>query len=142
MAELKHYRMLIDGQWVDADGGQSFETVNPATGAAWATAPNASAADASRAVEAADKAFREGPWSRMTASERGKCLRRLADLLAERCEALGRTESIDTGKLYKETRWQARYIADFFHYNAGLADKVHGDTFPIDKPRPVRLHHA
>ena len=134
MAELKHYRMLIDGQWVDADGGQSFETVNPATGAAWATAPNASAADASRAVEAADKAFREGPWSRMTASERGKCLRRLADLLAERCEALGRTESIDTGKLYKETRWQARYIADFFHYNAGLADKVHGDTFPIDKP--------
>jgi acyl-CoA reductase-like NAD-dependent aldehyde dehydrogenase len=134
MAELKHYRMLIDGQWVDADGGQSFETVNPATGAAWATAPNASAADVSRAVEAADKAFREGPWSRMTASERGKCLRRLADLLAERCEALGRTESIDTGKLYKETRWQARYIADFFHYNAGLADKVHGDTFPIDKP--------
>lgn len=134
MAELKHYRMLIDGQWVDAEGGKSFETVNPATGAAWATAPNASAADVSRAVEAADKAFREGPWSRMTASERGKCLRRLADLLAERCEALGRTESIDTGKLYKETRWQARYIADFFHYNAGLADKVHGDTFPIDKP--------
>ena len=87
-----------------------------------------------RAVVAAHWAFAEGPWSKLTPSERGKCLRRLGDLLAERSEDLGRTESIDTGKLFKETRWQARYIADFFHYNAGLADKVHGDTFPIDKP--------
>ncbi len=134
MAELKHYQMLIDGKWIDAEGGKSFESVNPATGGAWATIPSASEADVNRAVEAADRAFREGPWATMTASERGKCLRRLADLLAERCEDLGRTESIDTGKLFKETRWQARYIADFFHYNAGLADKVHGDTFPIDKP--------
>jgi acyl-CoA reductase-like NAD-dependent aldehyde dehydrogenase len=70
----------------------------------------------------------------MTPSQRGKHLRKLADLLAENSEHLGRTETIDTGKLFKETQWQAGYIAEFFHYNAGLADKIHGDTMPIDKP--------
>ena len=69
----------------------------------------------------------------MTATERGKLLRRLADILAEHSENLGHTETVDTGKLFKETRWQARYISDFFHYYAGLADKVQGDTLPIDK---------
>ena len=58
----------------------------------------------------------------------------LADLLAEKSEALGRTETIDTGKMLKETRWQAQYIAEFFHFYAGCADKISGDTLPIDKP--------
>ena len=70
----------------------------------------------------------------MTATERGKLLRRLAEVLAEHSESLGRAETTDTGKLLKETQWQARYISDFFQYYAGLADKVHGDTLPIDKP--------
>jgi len=134
MAELQRYQMLIDGQWVDAEGGKTFESVNPATEAPWALIPEASAADVERAVEAAHRAFTEGPWPKMTPTERGKLLRRLADLLAERSAELGRVETIDTGKLLKETRWQAKYIADFFHYNAGLADKVHGETLPIDKP--------
>jgi (Z)-2-((N-methylformamido)methylene)-5-hydroxybutyrolactone dehydrogenase len=130
----KQYRMLIDGQWVDAEDGGTFESVNPADGKVWAQIPNATARDVDRAVRAADRAFNEGPWSRTTATERGKYLRRLGDLLADRSEEFGRIETIDTGKLLKETRWQARYIADFFHYNAGLADKVHGETLPIDKP--------
>jgi (Z)-2-((N-methylformamido)methylene)-5-hydroxybutyrolactone dehydrogenase len=130
----KRYRMLIDGQWVDAEDGGTFESVNPADGKVWAQIPNATARDVDRAVRAADHAFREGPWSRTTPTERGKFLRRLGDLLADRSEEFGRIETIDTGKLLKETRWQARYIADFFHYNAGLADKVHGETLPIDKP--------
>ena len=67
-------------------------------------------------------------------TSRGKALRRLGDLLSEKSDALGKTESIDTGKLFKETRWQAGYIAEYFHYYAGLADKVHGETLPIDKP--------
>ena len=134
MADLKRYQMLIDGKWVDAEGGKTFESVNPTTGQPWAVIPEASEADVDRAVRAAHKAFSEGPWSKTTPSERGKYLRKLADLLAEKSEQLGRTETIDTGKMFKETRWQAAYIADFFHFNAGLADKVHGETLPIDKP--------
>ena len=69
----------------------------------------------------------------MTPSERGKCLRKLAELLVEKSEELGRTESIDTGKMLKETRWQAAYIAEFFQFYAGCADKISGETLPIDK---------
>ena len=58
----------------------------------------------------------------------------MADLLAEQSEDLGRIESIDTGKMLKETRWQAKYIAEFFHFYAGCADKISGETLPIDKP--------
>ncbi len=134
MADLKQCQMLINGAWVDAEDGQKFESINPATGEAWATAPIAGAADVERAVQAAHRAFTDGPWSKTTATERGKMLRKLGDLLAGKSEDLGRAETIDTGKLFKETRWQAAYIADFFHYFAGLADKIHGDTMPIDKP--------
>ncbi len=134
MADKKKYRMYIDGEWCDAEGGKTFESINPATGEAWTQIPEASAADVDRAVTAAHRAFCKGPWATMSPTERGRHLRRLGDLLAERSEALGRTESFDTGKLLKETRWQARYIADFFHYYAGLADKIQGATLPIDKP--------
>ena len=134
MTDLARYQMLIDGAWVDAGDGSTFESMNPATGEPWAIIPEATAGDVDRAVQAALRAFTEGPWARMTPTERGRTLRRLADLLAERSEQLGRTETVDTGKMLKETRWQAKYIADFFHFYAGCADKVHGDTLPIDKP--------
>ncbi len=134
MPELKSYKMYIDGDWADAKSGKTFESINPATGASWAVIPEATSDDVDRAVRAAHRAFTEGPWATMTATERGKLLRRLGDVLAEHSEELGLAETTDTGKLLKETRWQARYIADFFHYYAGLADKVHGHTLPIDKP--------
>jgi len=134
MTELVHYRMLIDGAWVEAGDGRTFESMNPATGDAWAVIPEATAEDVDRAVKAAHRAFSEGPWARATPTGRGRSLRRLADLLAERSEQLGRTETVDTGKMLAETRWQAKYIAEFFHFYAGCADKVHGDTLPIDKP--------
>ncbi len=134
MTALEHYRMMIDGQWVDASDGRSFESFNPASGEAWARIPEASADDVDRAIRAADRAFREGTWAGLTPTARGKYLRRLADLLAEQSEALGRVETIDTGKMLKETRWQAKYIAEFFHYYAGCTDKIQGSTLPIDKP--------
>ncbi len=133
MKELKRYRMLIDGAWVDAADGATFESINPATGRAWATVPAATAADVDRAVTAAHRAFTDGPWASMLPTQRGRLLRNLAELLAGRSEDLGRTECIDTGKMFKETRWQARYIAEFFHFYAGLADKVTGETLPIDR---------
>ena len=134
MSELKKYQMYIDGQWVDAENGKCFESFNPADGEAWAVIPEASAGDVDAAVGAAHRAFVSGPWSTMLATQRGKLLRRLGDLLAENSELLGKVETTDTGKLLKETRWQATYIADYFHYYAGLADKVQGSTLPIDKP--------
>ncbi len=134
MTSLTRYQMYIDGEWVDAQDGKTFESLNPATGEMWAEIPEATAGDVDRAVKAAHRAFSEGPWASTTATERGRYLRKLADLLADRSESLGRTETIDTGKMLKETLWQAKYISEFFHYFAGCADKVHGDTMPIDKP--------
>ena len=134
MAELKRYRMLIDGAWTDAGDGRTFESANPTTGRPWAEIPAATEADVDRAVRAAHRAFREGEWASMLPTDRGRLLRNLADLLAEKSEELGRTECVDTGKMLKETRWQAKYIAEFFHFYAGLADKVAGETLPIDKP--------
>src|SRR6056297_189278 len=128
------YGMLIDGAWVAASDGGTFETFNPATGEVWATAPEATAEDIDRAVRAAHRACWDGPWSRMTATQRGHCLRRLADLMAEKSEDLGAIETRDSGKMYAETRWQAKYISEFLMFYAGAADKINGDTLPIDKP--------
>ena len=134
MAELKNYQMYINGEWVAAQSGKTFESINPSDGKSWAVVPEADEVDVDTAVKAAHRAFTEGPWSTMTATDRGKLLRRLGDVLAEHSESLGHCETVDTGKLFKETRWQARYISDYFYYYAGLADKVSGETLPIDKP--------
>lgn len=134
MSNLKHYQMFIGGEWVAAASGETFESLNPSTGEAWARVPAATAEDVDRAVHAAHQAFTSGPWSKMLATERGVLLRNLAELMKEHSENLGRIETTDTGKLFAETRWQAAYLSTYFHYYAGLADKVHGDTLPIDKP--------
>ncbi len=134
MGQIKTCQMLIDGAWVDASDGQTFASLSPITGQPWAMIPEATATDIDRAVQAADRAFTSGPWATMTPSQRGKCLRKLGDLLADASEALGQAETLDTGKMLKETRWQAKYIAEFFHFYAGAADKLSGEVLPIDKP--------
>lgn len=131
---MKIYKMLIDGDWVASSDGRTFPSLNPTTGDNWAEIPEATAEDVDRAVRAAHRACYEGPWAQMSATERGHCLRRLADFLAERSEALGEIETRDTGKLFRETRWQAKYISEFYHFFAGAADKITGETLPIDKP--------
>lgn len=131
---MQTYQMLIDGAWVAASDGGQFASANPATGAEWARIPEATAEDVDRAVRVAHRACYNGPWAQMTPTERGKCLRRLGDLLAERSEHLGEVETRDTGKMFKETRWQAKYIAECYHFFAGAADKISGETLPIDKP--------
>jgi aldehyde dehydrogenase (NAD+) len=134
MSKIQTYQMLIDGTWVDSSDGQTFNSINPTTGQVWSKIQEATREDVDAAVQAADRAFNKGPWSTMSATERGHCLRRLADLLGEKSEELGRIEAIDTGKMFKETRWQAKYISEFFHFYAGCADKLTGETLPIDKP--------
>lgn len=134
MRDLPAYRLYIDGEWCDASGGEFFESLNPATGEPWARMPAAGEADVDRAVSAARIALYEGPWGRMTATSRGKLIRRLADLIDANAERLGDIETVDSGKLARETRSQTRYVADYYHYYAGLADKIEGATLPIDKP--------
>ena len=99
----------------------------------WAIVPEASAKDVDMAVEAAQKAF-EGEWSKLFPKERAKYLKAIAEQLRENAEILGKIETIDTGKLFKETKTQANYIAEYYDYYAGLADKVEGTVLPIDKP--------
>ena len=95
--------------------------------------PEASANDVDRAVKASHKAF-EGEWPKLLPRERGKYLRTLADKLRENAELLGEIETKDTGKLFRETKKQANYIAEYYDYYAGMADKVEGTVLPIDKP--------
>src|SRR5215210_1881786 len=132
-AALKQCRMYIGGAWCDAQDGETFETVNPFTGRPWASAPLAKAADVRAAVQAADAAL-AGPWGRMSASERGRLLRRLADLIAEHAEELAVLESTDNGKVIRETRGQMAGLPATYEYFAGAADKIEGRTFAPTQP--------
>src|SRR5450755_2587601 len=132
-APPRSYRMYIDGAWVNARSGETFETVDPFTGRAWATVPRAGEADVDDAVRAARRAFDDGPWRSMTAVARGRMMRRLAELIAERADAIAVVESIDNGKLIREMEGQLRGLPDYYEYFAGAADKLHGETIPADK---------
>ena len=131
---MQSYRMLIGGEWVEAQAGATFETENPFTSKAWALIPRAAVADVDKAVSAARSAFVSPAWRGLTASARGALLRRFADLLAEDAERLAGIETQDNGKLISEMRGQLRYMPQWYHYFAGLADKVEGRVIPIDKP--------
>ncbi len=131
---MNDYLMYINGEFCEASDGGRFESINPSTGEPWATAPAATEDDVDRAVKAAHHALYEGPWSKMTATERGKMLFKLADLMTENSELLGSVETTDSGKLAVETRGQSAYVAEYYRYYGGLADKVEGRTLPIDKP--------
>jgi len=131
---MNEYLMYINGEFCEASDGGRFESINPSTGEPWATAPAATEEDVDRAVRSAHHALYEGPWSKLTATERGKMLFKLADLMTENSELLGSVETTDSGKLAVETRGQSAYVAEYYRYYGGLADKVEGRTLPIDKP--------
>ncbi len=131
---LASFQMCIDGQWLDALSGKTFESLDPSSAQPWALLPDAAEEDVERAVQAAQKAFDDPAWRKLSATARGKLLRRLGDLIAENREHLAQLESRDNGKLIRETRGQVGYLPEFFHYTAGLADKLEGGTLPIDKP--------
>ncbi|RZV40927.1 MAG: aldehyde dehydrogenase, partial [Acidimicrobiales bacterium] len=116
-----------------SDGG-TFESTNPATGQVWSTSAAATEEDVDRAVRAAHHAMYEGEWSQLTPTQRGAYLFKLADAVAEAAHHLGEIETTDSGKLAAETRMQSAYVADYYRYFGGMADKIHGKTLPIDKP--------
>lgn len=134
MTKLPHYQMYIDGAWSEGADGQIMASQNPATGADWATFACAAPADVERAVAAARRALNNPAWRDMTQTQRGKLLYRLAGLIEENAQNLGRLETTDSGKLLAETSTQTAYVGDYYRYYAGLADKIEGAVLPIDKP--------
>ncbi|MGV1954430.1 aldehyde dehydrogenase [Agrobacterium sp. 22-214-1] len=130
---MRSFQCYIDGRF--EDGEARFASLDPASGTAWAEMPESREADVSRAVEAAHRAlYEDAGWSKLTATQRGKLLYRLADLVSENAKTLAELETRDTGKIIRETSAQIAYVADYYRYYAGLADKIEGAYLPIDKP--------
>ena len=130
---MRRYGHYIDGQEVPPTSGAYFGTDNPYTGETWAQIARGTAADVDAAVAAAKRAG-EGEWSQITPSARGKLLRKFADLVIENAPRLAEIEMADNGKLAAEVVAQVRYMGEYFHYYAGLADKVESHVIPTDKP--------
>ncbi|HET6219214.1 MAG TPA: aldehyde dehydrogenase family protein [Acidobacteriaceae bacterium] len=125
-------KLLINNRWVPSESGKTFPTINPATGEEICQVAEADARDVDNAVKAARTAF-EGPWRKMHASERGRMLHRLADLIEKNADQLARLESVDNGKPVSVAKAVdvAKTVA-CYRYFAGWADKVQGKTIPID----------
>jgi phenylacetaldehyde dehydrogenase len=139
-ADLQNYlatsrKLLINGKLVDAVSGKSFPVYDPSTGQVMAQVAEADAADVDKAVKAARKAFDEGPWPRMTPSERGRILWKLADLIERQTEQFATLESLDNGKPLSVARVaDVPLTVDMFRYMAGWATKLTGTTIPISFP--------
>ena len=128
-------QLFIDGQWAEAASGKTFGTPNPATGEILARVAEGDAEDIDRAVAAARRAFEDGPWSRMTASERGRVIWRIGDLILEHTDELAQLESLDNGKPFAVAQAaDVPLAADLFHYMAGWATKIEGNTINISVP--------
>nr|WP_062340885.1 aldehyde dehydrogenase family protein [Herbidospora sakaeratensis] len=137
-------QLFIGGQWVDAASGRTFATPNPATGDTLAHIAEADREDVDRAVRAARAAFEEGPWSRMTASERGRIIWRIGDLIEQYGDELAQLESLDNGKPYAVARAaDIPLAAELFRYMAGWATKIEGNTISLSVPyMPGSEFHA
>ena len=131
---MKTYDHYVGGATIAPATGAYFDTDNPYTGAVWARVARGNAEDADRAVQAAKAAFEVGDWAEMRPTARGKLLVRLAEIVEREAPRLGELEVRDNGKLIAEMGAQTRYLAEWYRYFGGLADKVEGAVLPSDKP--------
>ncbi len=124
------HKLLIDGDWVEAASGKTFETLNPATEEVLAEVAHGQAEDIEKAVKAARRAFADdSPWRRMNASDRGRLIWRISELIEEYAEELAMLESLDNGKPYGVARAaDVPLAADLFRYMAGWPTKIEGTT--------------
>ena len=130
--KVQQTKLLIDGKWVTAASGKTFETINPATEEVIAQVAEGDAADVDLAVKAARKAFENGPWRKMDARDRGRLMNKLADLIEKNTDELAALETLDNGKPIRERRnADLPLVIDCFRYYAGWADKIHGKTIPV-----------
>jgi phenylacetaldehyde dehydrogenase len=128
-------KLLINGRWVDSASGKTFPTYNPATGEVLTQVAEGDREDIDEAVRSARAAFEAGPWSRLTASRRGRLIWKLADLLEEHLEEFALLESLDNGKPLGVARVADVPLAvDLLRYMAGWATKIEGNTIPISVP--------
>lgn len=134
MTDIVRFQNVVGGQPRASVTGRWLASTNPYTGREWAEIPNCGLDDVNAAVEAAHHAFNKGPWASLSATSRGKLLRRLGDLIARDAEKLAEIEVRDNGKLFTEMAGQLRYIPEWFYYFGGLADKIEGSVLPSDKP--------
>jgi phenylacetaldehyde dehydrogenase len=131
----KTRKMLINGKWVEAVSGKTFSTFNPATGEILAQVAEGDREDIDLAVKAARAAFETGPWSKLTPSERGRLIWKLADLLEQNLEEFAELETLDNGKPFTIAKAADVPLAvDLFRYMAGWATKIEGHTIPISVP--------
>ncbi len=135
LADVKKYRMYIGGEWVDSVSGKTFPSENPATGSVWAEIAEGDSADVDLAVKAARAAFETGPWASMTGSMRRDLLFEFARRIQEAGPELGRIEATENGKLLREMVAQYKMIPEYYRFFAGLADKIQGETIPLEKPQ-------
>lgn len=131
---MENFQMHIGGESRNAINGGTFESMNPYTGKVWAQLPRGNDADVDFAVRIAHDAFKNGPWSRMTATQRGLILHRIGDVMTANADLLADLEVKDNGKLKAEMLVQMKYLPQWFYYFGGMADKVVGEVTPIDKP--------
>jgi acyl-CoA reductase-like NAD-dependent aldehyde dehydrogenase len=130
---MTKYGLYIAGEERDAASGETFDSINPTTGRAWAQHALAGEQDVDRAVRAASRAFESESWRALSPTRRGRLMMRFADLIAERAEQIAQVEVADNGKLYKEMLAQLRVIPEWLYYFGGLADKVEGRVIPLDR---------
>jgi phenylacetaldehyde dehydrogenase len=131
----KPRKMLVNGKWVEAASGKTFPTYDPSTGEVLARIAEGDKEDIDRAVKAARAAFETGPWPRLTASERGRMVWKLADLIEQHLQEFAELETLDNGKPLKVARAADVPLAvDLFRYMAGWATKIEGNTIPISVP--------
>ncbi len=124
-------KLFIAGNWVDARSGRSFETLNPSTNEVLARVAEAGEPEVDAAVDAARRAFEEGPWPRMSAADRGRILWRIADLLMQKADEVARIETLDNGKpIFESRQVDIPLVAEIFQYYAGWATKIAGETIP------------
>lgn len=131
---FRAYRHYIDGAFTESGANEVFESYDPVSGEVWAKIARGRPSDVDRAVEAASRAFVSEEWRGLSPSARGKLMRRLGDLISENADWLAQIEMKDNGKLIAELSMQMRYMANYYYYYGGLADKIQGDTIPTDKP--------
>ena len=131
---MKVYQHFINGAWVEPVNREYFDTENPYNGEVWAKIARGSAADADVAIKAAKEAFENSEWADMRPTNRGKLLVKLAAIIEREADRLGELEVRDNGKLIAEMSAQAKYLAEWYRYYGGLADKVEGAVLPSDRP--------
>lgn len=133
--QIKPGKLFIDGKWVDSASGNTFPTINPATGEVLTQVAEGDERDVDTAVQAARKAFEGNPWAEMSASDRGRLLWKIGDLIDKYNEELGTLETLDNGKpIFESRQVDMPMVAEVFRYYAGWATKIHGETVPVRGP--------